>query len=609
MLVSGVPDMCTYHFLCAVESQLRRNTPRGLDGCGPIHLCRQKIGSLLIAVLCNAGSLAPIDRLSTIAYGEAEDPAWSCRSNATDVAKNPSAQKLCVKSTIVSLKSELPARHVTAAMITAIQPTISYGRTAQSGFLTTATDLDPYPYQVGYGNRFATEAIPGTLPQGRNTPQKCKYDLFSEQLNGTPFVSARSSQQHAWFYRIRPSVAHRPVTMSVDNPNLAASFAVSNLSTKFLPRDQSWGAFPIPDDSDPVDFVQGLKTIGGHGDAMIKEGLAVHTYTANLSMGKTAFCNNDGDFLILPQQGRLDIQTEFGHLMVRPGELVVIPAGIRFKVKLPDGSARGYIQEIFGTHYELPELGPVGSNGMAMPRDFEYPVASFDVDQTTWTIVVKLAGRLFEYEQEHTPFDVVAWHGNYAPYKYATEKFVNSATVEKEQSDPSIYCVLMAKSKTPGVALTELLVFTPRWSVTTNSFRPPYYHRNVCTELMGMIYGEWKGSATLLEPGGLTYEPSLMPHGESYERWREATTTELLPERINENTLAFMLHISGHIALTDFALEKSGTLHEIQANFWDGFDGGFTKHIDQIDRDLDSAGLDGLRRTDKAQEAKEIEGE
>lgn len=516
--------MCTYHFLCAVESQLRRNTPRGLDGCGPIHLCRQKIGSLLIAVLCNAGSLAPIDRLSTIAYGEAEDPAWSCRSNATDVAKNPSAQKLCVKSTIVSLKSELPARHVTAAMITAIQPTISYGRTAQSGFLTTATDLDPYPYQVGYGNRFATEAIPGTLPQGRNTPQKCKYDLFSEQLNGTPFVSARSSQQHAWFYRIRPSVAHRPVTMSVDNPNLAASFAVSNLSTKFLPRDQSWGAFPIPDDSDPVDFVQGLKTIGGHGDAMIKEGLAVHTYTANLSMGKTAFCNNDGDFLILPQQGRLDIQTEFGHLMVRPGELVVIPAGIRFKVKLPDGSARGYIQEIFGTHYELPELGPVGSNGMAMPRDFEYPVASFDVDQTTWTIVVKLAGRLFEYEQEHTPFDVVAWHGNYAPYKYATEKFVNSATVEKEQSDPSIYCVLMAKSKTPGVALTELLVFTPRWSVTTNSFRPPYYHRNVCTELMGMIYGEWKGSATLLEPGGLTYEPSLMPHGGKSSSTREPTS-------------------------------------------------------------------------------------
>jgi homogentisate 1,2-dioxygenase len=262
-----------------------------------------------------------------------------------------------------------------------------------------------------------------------------------------------------------------------------------------------------------VDFVQGLKTIGGHGDAANRDGLAVHIYTANKSMERTAFCNSDGDFLIIPQLGRLDIQTEFGHLMVHPGELTVIQAGIRFTVRLPDGPARGYVQEVFGSHYELPELGPVGSNGMAMPRDFEHPLASFDIDQSPWTITCKLAGRLFEYDQEHTPFDVVAWHGNYVPYKYALEKFVNTSTVDKEQSDPSIYCVLMAKSKTPGIALSECLVFTPKWSVTTDSFRPPYYHRNVCTEIMGMVYGNWYGSAMSLEPGGLTYEPSFMPHG------------------------------------------------------------------------------------------------
>jgi homogentisate 1,2-dioxygenase len=161
---------------------------------------------------------------------------------------------------------------------------------------------------------------------------------------------------------------------------------------------------------------------------------------------------------------------------------------------------------------------------MALPRDFEHPLASFDVDvnpSAPWTVVCKLAGQLFEYEQEHTPFDVVAWHGNYVPYKYAMEKFVNSATVDKEQSDPSIYCVLMARSKVPGVALTELLVFTPKWSVTSNTFRPPYYHRNVATELMGMIYGVWTGSVTTLVPGGLTYEPSLMPHGGEYKLYEE----------------------------------------------------------------------------------------
>lgn len=199
--------------------------------------------------------------------------------------------------------------------------------------------------------------------------------------------------------------------------------------------------------------------------------------------------------------------------MVRPGEIVIIQAGIRFKVSLPDGPVRGYIQEIFGSHYELPELGPIGSNGMALIRDFETPLASFDIDQSTWTIVYKLAGQLWSCEQDHTPFDVVAWHGNYAPYKYELERFVNSATVDKEQSDPSIYCVLVAKSKIPGVNLTDFLVFTPKWSVTTNTFRPPYYHRNVNTELMGMVYGEWYGTAHPLDPGGLSYEPSMMAHG------------------------------------------------------------------------------------------------
>jgi homogentisate 1,2-dioxygenase len=465
------------------------------------------------------------------------------------------------------------------------------GASASGTFTTSSTAEDPYRYQVGFGNRFATEALPGTLPQACNTPQKCKYDLFSEQLNGTPFVSPRASLLNSWFYRICPSVVHQPFKRLPVNPDVEAVFSPLNPNVDFTPQDLGWSKFPLPKDDKRVDFVEGLKTIGGHGDPSLKEGIAVHVYLANSSMHKRAFCNNDGDMLILPQEGRLDIQTEYGHLMVRPGELVVIQAGMRFSVKLPDGPSRGYIQEVYGSHYELPELGPIGSNGMALPRDFEIPVASFDVDQSSWEIVVKLSGQMFNYQQDHTPYDVVAWHGNYAPYKYAMEKFINSATVDRDQSDPSIYCVLTAKSKIPEVSTSDFLVFTPKWSVTRNTFRPPYYHRNMATEIMGMMYGNWAGSATQLEPGGLTYEPSYMPHGETYERWKEATTADLQPQRIGEHAMAFMMHISAHTSLTKYALERSGVLQPIAEDLWKGFKADFLTHLDEMEIELASAGL------------------
>ncbi|KAL4962872.1 Homogentisate 1,2-dioxygenase [Aspergillus stella-maris] len=470
--------------------------------------------------------------------------------------------------------------------------------TATSSFISTPTKDDPYIYQTGFGNRFASEAIPGTLPIACNTPQRCKYDLVSEQLNGTPFVSSRASIQHAWFYRVRPSVVHGTLSRLPSTPDLEADFNLSNGNVTFTPQDMGWDAFSIPSTSEYIDFTQSWKTIGGHGDPSVKEGLAVHIYAANTSMEKKAFVNNDGDILILPQEGRLDIQTEYGKMMVRPGELVVIQAGMRFKVTLPDGVGRGYIQEIFGSHYELPELGPIGSNGMAMPRDFEIPVASFDidVDKGEWEIVVKLMGNLWTYTQKHTPFDVVAWHGTYAPYKYCLEKFINASTTARDQSDPSIYCVLTAKSKRPGVSLAEFLVFTPKWNATTNTFRPPYYHRNVATELMGMIYGVWGGSGTNLTPGGLTFEPSYMPHGESFERWKEATSADLQPTFVGEGAMAFMMHISGHVGLTSWALERSGSLQGQQEGFWDGWSGGFVDRLDEVDGALKDAGLKGLER-------------
>ncbi|KAI3318891.1 homogentisate 1,2-dioxygenase [Xylariaceae sp. AK1471] len=467
------------------------------------------------------------------------------------------------------------------------------GASARGQSMTEPTLSNPYIYQTGFGNRYETEAIPGTLPCACNTPQRCKYDLISEQLNGTLFVATRASMLHAWFYRIHPSAKHRRLQRLPKNRDLEAVFTPSNPNVQFTPQDFGWDKFSIPDDGEEVDFIAGLKTIGGNGDPSLKEGLAVHIYLANASMRNRAFCNNDGDMLIVPQEGRLDIQTEFGHLMVRPGELVVIQAGMRFTVKLPDGVGRGYIQEIYGSHYELPELGPVGANGMALPRDFEIPVASFDVDLSRWEVVVKLTGQLFVYEQDHTPYDVVAWHGNYAPYKYAMEKFINSATVGQDQSDPSIYCVLTAKSKATSVALSDFLIFTPKWCVTSNTFRPPYYHRNVATEIMGMLYGKWN-LTSLLQPGGLTYEPSYMPHGESYEIWKAATTAVLQPVRISEGSMAFMMHISVHVSLTSYALERSGTLQPLQADVWDDFRGGFLDNLDQVQDDLVAAGLPPL---------------
>ncbi|KAH9883325.1 homogentisate 1,2-dioxygenase [Xylariomycetidae sp. FL2044] len=437
------------------------------------------------------------------------------------------------------------------------------GRSSQSAFLADPTVDDPYRYQVGYGN-------------------KCRYGLYPEQLNGTSFISPRHSLQHVWFYRILPSMAQGRST-KILHDYLESSFTPANGNVEYPPDGLCWQPFPMASGNEQVDFVQGLKTIAGNGDSTTKEGLAVHIYTANVSMTKRAFSSHDGDMLILPQQGRLDIQTELGRMMVRPGELVVIQAGIKFRVSLPDGPVRGYIQEIFGCHYELPDMGPIGSNGMALPRNFEYPMANFDEDLTEWDVIVKIAGKLWSAKQNHTPFDVVAWHGNYIPYKYAAERFINTAVVDRDQSDPTVYTVLTAKSKVPHVSISEVCLFTPKWNPTTNSFRPPYYHRNMAAELMGIIYGNYGGSSRDLQAGGLSYQPSYGAHGEAYETFLAASNKRLQTERVGEGCLAFMFHISTHVALTQYALETSGGL---APGIGDSFKPQFFSLREEIEEDL-----------------------
>ncbi|TFK81305.1 homogentisate 1,2-dioxygenase [Polyporus arcularius HHB13444] len=474
------------------------------------------------------------------------------------------------------------------------------GTSAQHAFFIAPKERDPYVYQVGLGNRFASEAIPGTLPAAQNNPQKAKYDLYTESLNGTPFVTPRRDNQSAWLYRIRPSVAHQGFTELPDNPDLESNFLPLNPKVHFSPTQLAWHPFDIPSENSKTDFVSGLKTIAGNGDPTLREGLAVHIFAANESMGKRAFVNSDGDFLILPQQGRLDIQTEFGKLMVRPGELVVVQRGIKFKVGLPDGPSRGYILEIFGSHFELPDLGPLGTHGLANPRDFESPVASFDLDQSPWEIVYKVGGKLFSCKQEHTPFDVVAWHGNYVPYKYAMEKFVHVGSIQRDHIDPSIFCVLTAKSKTPGAPLADFLIFSGRWDVATGTFRPPYYHRNCASEMMGLIYGGYGGRSDEFAPGGFSFENGFCPHGVSYDEFKNATEAELQPMRVHEGTLAFMFESSMQVTITDYATKRSGKLHEHEPKMWDNLKGQFINHLDQINADLKAAGLPTLSSQPKA---------
>ncbi|KAF9448554.1 homogentisate 1,2-dioxygenase [Macrolepiota fuliginosa MF-IS2] len=473
-------------------------------------------------------------------------------------------------------------------------PLATSGATAQTAFATQPHAKDPYKYQVGFGNLFASEALPGVLPDGQNSPQKNKYSLYNEGMTGASFVAPKQENTKNWLYRIRPSVAHQGFSRLPTNPDLESNFLPLNPKVHVSPTQLAWYPFKLPSDKEKVDWVDGLKTIAGNGDPTLREGLAVHVYVANASMGKKAFCNNDGDMLILPQQGRLDIQTEFGKMMVRPGELCVIQRGMKFKVILPDGPSRGYAQEVYGAHYALPELGALGGNGLANPRDFETPIACFEIDQSPWDIVYKVSGELHTCHQGHTPFDVVAWHGNYVPYKYAMEKFIFVGSISRDHIDPSVFCVLTAKSKQPGVPLADFLIFGERWDVADNTFRPPYYHRNSSTEFMGLIYGNYGGRSDSFLPGGASFETNFCPHGVSYDVWKDATERKQVPEKISQGTLAFMFESSMPFTITDYAMNRCGTKHEHEPKMWDDLRANFLNHLDEVNADLKAAGLPQL---------------
>lgn len=411
-----------------------------------------------------------------------------------------------------------------------------------------------FEYQTGFGNEFATEAVAGALPVGRNSPQKAPLGLYAEQLSGTAFTVPRSGNKRTWTYRIRPSVIHKPFVPFAPAGKPAGELFRSSPFDEVItaPNQLRWNPLPIPDE--PTDFVEGITTIAGNGDLFSQAGIAVHIYRCNRGMGNRYFYNADGEMLIVPEMGRIGILTELGAIQAGPGEVAVIPRGVRFKVELADGHARGYICENYGAQFRLPDLGPIGANGLANPRDFETPVAWYEDKDEPCEIVQKFGGNLWSCETDHSPLDVVAWHGNYAPYRYDLRRFNTIGSISFDHPDPSIFTVLTSPSGEAGVANCDFVIFPDRWLVGEDTFRPPWYHRNTMSEYMGLIYGQYDAKEEGFVPGGGSLHNQMSAHGPDLDAFEKASNAELKPQKL-AGTMAFMFESRYIIRPTRFAME------------------------------------------------------
>jgi homogentisate 1,2-dioxygenase len=403
-------------------------------------------------------------------------------------------------------------------------------------------------YQSGFGNEFATEAVPGALPRDQNAPQRAPMGLYIEELNGTAFTAPRGASRSAWTYRIKPSAAHKPFR-PVDRRLLRSGPFTEVPPT---PNQLRWRPLPIP--SEPTDFVDGIATIGGNGSPTEQTGSAIHVYVANQSMRDRFFYDADGELVIVPQLGALTVHTEMGILDVAPGEICLIPRGIKFRVELPDGPARGYLCENYGAHLRLPDLGPIGTSGLANARDFLAPVAAFEDREGDFRVLAKYGGGLWEAEIDHSPLDIVAWRGNCTPFKYDLNRFQCINTVTFDHPDPSIYCVLASPTGVPGTSNMEFGCFPPRWSVAEHTFRPPPFHRNVASEFLGLISGQYIGKADSFVPGSASLHNCMSGHGPDTESFERGSSSDLKPHYI-DNTMVFLFETQLPILPTRFALE------------------------------------------------------
>jgi homogentisate 1,2-dioxygenase len=412
--------------------------------------------------------------------------------------------------------------------------------------LTTSTPA----YLPGLGGHVATEAVPGALPKGRNSPQRPAFGLYAEQLSGSAFTMPRHENRRSWLYRMRPSADHRPFVPYEGAKGLRCEGAAEPLAPNRLRWD------PLPEAPPGTDFIDSLTTAVFNRSPAELEGVAVHLYAANMERTDRVFVSADGELLLLPQQGRLDLLTELGRIEIAPGQIALIPRGVRFKLLLPDGSARGYCAENYGAPFRLPDLGPIGANGLANPRDFETPVAWFEDHDEPTELIQKYGGRLWTTTLDHSPLDVVAWHGNLAPFRYDLSHFNAIGTVSFDHPDPSIFTVLTSPSGVAGRANVDFVIFPPRWMVGEDTFRPPWFHRNVMSECMGLLTGEYDAKADGFRPGGLSLHNMLSGHGPDVDTWRRASEAELKPVKI-EGTMAFMIESCWPFAVTEEALGRA----------------------------------------------------
>ncbi|GAA4692881.1 homogentisate 1,2-dioxygenase [Streptomyces youssoufiensis] len=427
-------------------------------------------------------------------------------------------------------------------------------------------------YSSGFGNEHSSEAVPGALPHGRNSPQRAPLGLYTEQLSGSAFTEPRRNNRRSWLYRISPSAAHPPFTR-IDNGALrGAPFA----GPEQVPDPNRLRWDPMPEPAAGTDFLAGLWTLGGNGDAAQRVGMAIHLYAANASMTDRVFSDSDGELLIVPESGGLLLRTEFGLLRAEPGEVALIPRGVRFRVELLDASARGYVCENYGQPFVLPDLGPIGANGLANPRDFRAPVAAYEEREAPTEVVNKFCGNLWAATYDHSPLDVVAWHGNHVPYVYDLHRFNVIGSISYDHPDPSIFTVLTSPSDTPGLAGVDFVVFAPRWLVGEDTFRPPYFHRNVMSEYMGLIEGAYdakKAGKGGFVPGGGSLHNMMSAHGPDRTTFDRASAAELLPQKI-DNGLAFMFETRWPVITTPQAIEADH-LQSGYDDVWQGLERHF----------------------------------
>ncbi|KAI9748816.1 MAG: phosphatidylethanolamine N-methyltransferase [Chaenotheca gracillima] len=419
---------------------------------------------------------------------------------------------------------------------------------------------EKYRYQNGFGSYHESEAIEGALPVGANSPQKPPFGLYAEKLSGTSFTAPRHENQQTWLYRILPSASHTPF-----KPHDASSTSgATSQKLHHIPNQLRWDPFDM---DETVDWVNSLHLVAGAGEPTLKQGIGIMIFAAGKDMPeKQAFYSADGDLLIVPQHGVLDIQTELGPLLVRPNEIAVIPRGIRHRVTLPSGPVRGYILELYQGHFALPELGPIGSNCLANARDFQAPRAHFTEDtSSTWTLTSKFSNALFSATQSHTPFDVVAWHGLYYPYKYDLGRFNTIGSISHDHPDPSIFTVLSAPSHAhgPGTAIADFVIFPPRWLVAEDTFRPPWYHRNTMSEFMGLIHGDYDAkTGGGFKPAGASLHNTMSAHGPDAATHTRASEADLKPMKIGEGSMAFMFESCAMVGVTEWGLKTAGKVQE-----------------------------------------------